>query len=141
MSLGVILNLFQYEFAAPQIFVKLIEKNNSEWTTFQEIEIDSIYTNITEATFEDIWALTSTPKPWKKVYQIQSGNSITITMPESKTTYIKYLETKRLKVINSNELSDTEPWFLKVTNGSFTALISTSLKICRLTLLSSQAYP
>jgi hypothetical protein len=74
----------------------------------------------TEAEWDDIWDLTGDLKPWAQAYIIDS-TSRTITLPTGEEYAIKYLEQERMKVRPPVALSDTQPWFLRVTNRSFSS--------------------
>jgi len=72
------------------------------------------------ATFDDIWLITSNLKPWVKAYQIaESAGSFNLTLPTSNTYALKSLDAARIFVQEPIDKQSTEPWFLRVTNGSF----------------------
>ena len=75
-----------------------------------------------EATFEDIWSLTSELKPWARAYLLT--DSLSLSLPKSARYNIRYEENKRIKIDPPVAYGDEEPWFVKIQNGAFTNSIS-----------------
>jgi hypothetical protein len=87
--------------------------------------VEHVYTELlsnelayTEATWDDIWSVTLSLKPWARVY-LWEPSSLTITLPQSSIFAVRYEETKRISVKNPTAKSDIDPWFPRVVNGSF----------------------
>jgi hypothetical protein len=83
----------------------------------------------TEATLDDISTVTSQLKPWKKVYILtQVGDRYKLRMPKSDVLYrLKFSDNGRISILDPFDLSDEEPWFLRVTNGNFLRSVSSEV--------------
>jgi len=70
------------------------------------------------AVAEDFWHLTPGQlKPWVYAYY---RDDYSVTFPTISKFAIRYLESERVSVKHPVDLTDTEPWFPRITNGSFT---------------------
>lgn len=79
-----------------------------------------------EATFDDVWSLTGGLKPWEKVYKISPGvDDFIITVPNTTTDYaLKLNREGRIFIKDFLDVSDEEPWFPRISNGSFNKLVT-----------------
>lgn len=77
-----------------------------------------------EATVDDISLVTGRLKIWRKVYILSVGPSqFTIKTPQNTTDYyLTPLESSRIQIKEPVDRSDQSPWFLSVSNGSFSIL-------------------
>lgn len=96
----------------------------------------------TEAVPDDISMVTGSIKPWRKVYLVSTGASIfTITTPSISTDY--YLipqERSRIVVREPTDRSDERPWFVNVSNGSFSSFLGTVQFAYSIPEFSSQTF-
>lgn len=74
-----------------------------------------------KATYEDISLLSGTLKHWRKVYSVSpSLNGYEISVPSgSGVKYTKRDPRNRIILKETEALTDDSPWFMKVSNGSF----------------------
>lgn len=95
-----------------------------------------------EATYDDVWSVTSSLKPWEKVYIVSPGTTdFTVTVPNSTTTYSLKLNTEgRIFVKDFLDVSDEEPWFPRISNGSFNKLVSSERYVYSVPEFSSQSF-
>ncbi len=77
-----------------------------------------------EATLDDVSSVTGQLKPWRKVYIVTTGVSLfTIVTPgRSVEYYLTPLERSRVSVRQPIDQSDQSPWFLNVSNGTFSII-------------------
>jgi hypothetical protein len=93
--------------------------SGSEITKTQLLDNELAYK---EATFEDIWYVTNDLKPWSFAYVYDNETEMRLS---ANTEYaVKYLERNRMRVDAPVALSDTDPWFPRVVNGSFSTAYS-----------------
>ncbi len=90
-------------------------------THYQVLNSESAFT---EASLDDVSLVTGQLKTWRKVYIINPGTSFfTITTPQANATYYSIpLERSRIIVRDPVDRSDEAPWFLNISNGSFSTL-------------------
>jgi len=87
---------------------------SSEITVTEILDNEEAYK---PAEAEDFWHLTPGQlKPWAYVYY---RDEYSVTLPTISKFAIKYIESERVSVKHSVDLTDTEPWFPRVVNGSF----------------------
>jgi hypothetical protein len=92
-----------------------IQYTDASGTTTTLLNNEPAYT---EATTEDIWALTLGPKPWKRVYLL--SESLSLRLGSDGKFSILYLDDSRVRVDEPAAIDNSLPWFVRVTNGSFT---------------------
>ncbi len=73
---------------------------------------------------DDISTVTGQLKTWRKVYILATGpSSFTVSTPGATTEYfLTSLERSRIVVRDPVDRSDESPWFLNISNGSFSIL-------------------
>jgi hypothetical protein len=104
-----------------EIIIYFVRYSVSGSTHYQILNQESAFT---EAGLDDISLVTGQLKSWRKVYNIASGPSyFTVTTPTvSNTYYLKPLENSRIIVRDPIDRSDQSPWFVTISNGSFSTI-------------------
>ena len=73
-----------------------------------------------QAGFGDIWVVTSQLEPWGKAYLIEETNgTYELTLPTTGTYSIQSLDAARIFITEPVTKESVDPWFARVTNGSF----------------------
>ena len=97
-----------------------IVSGGTQTTTTEILDNEDAYI---QASAEDFWHLTPGElKPWVYKYHYEAPASL--KFPAIGRYAIKYLETKRMSVKLPTDLTDSEPWLLRVVNGTFVSGIS-----------------
>lgn len=75
------------------------------------------------ATYQDLSLVSGLMKSWRKVYTLSPGVVYyTVSVPVSKTYFIRPLERGKIALSKPVYKDDTDPWFVTVSNGAFSSI-------------------
>jgi hypothetical protein len=130
-------NSFDKEIGAYNIF--FVRYTASGVTHYQILNPQAAFS---PAGLEDISTVTGQLKTWRKVYISAVGpTSFIVTTPGGTTEYfLTALERSRIIVREPVDRSDEYPWFLNVSNGSFSTIRNSASFVYSVPEFSSQTF-
>lgn len=127
----------KYNKETGEIEVYFIQYTLSDTNTNVTILLDNEPAYL-ESTLDDIWPLTGQLKPWRTVYTLEDG--LSVRMSKNIPTYVRYIETKRIKLDYPTNLTNIDSWQPKIINGKFTSAYDNYSLIYEIKEFSDQSF-